>query len=358
MGRIRKDALDLEFLPAKSGVKFIGPKRIGYFSSFYDKENQLVYRPDKSSQKYLVSTELNELMHCLEGFNPETDKCSLPDTWPDYFRWIRSNEEIMHDLTSDNPKSSIDFICSNSVLKNILLSPFARIDWIINAIKINGTIFLFMSDEDPSKKRERESSNDTDKNKRAYARFKVIKRITKQVAERESDSNTELDVLSTVSSSEIGQHRIMHLGNSEFVISKDDVEKPIDQASFAALKLVPNMYKGDNKDFNIDHYRHMYWWASALVCGIETLICGDLDKDYNLRELNVFPASILNENYSAHKKKCFIALDKILDFIKSEVKESNKFYDVHFNAKKSSREVTAILSVGLLEDSVSPQLFT
>uniref|UniRef100_T1L322 RAI1-like domain-containing protein n=1 Tax=Tetranychus urticae TaxID=32264 RepID=T1L322_TETUR len=100
----------------------------------------------------------------------------------------------------------------------------------------------------------------------------------------------------------------------------------------------------------------MYWWASALLCGVETLICGDLDEDYNLRELDVLPASILNENYLASQKKCFIALDKILDFIKSKVKKSNKFYDVHFNAKKSSRKVTASLSVSLFEDSVSSKI--
>uniref|UniRef100_T1KE38 Decapping nuclease n=1 Tax=Tetranychus urticae TaxID=32264 RepID=T1KE38_TETUR len=358
MGRIRRDALDLELLLLieTKEVEFTGPKRIGCFSTCYGKGNELVYRTDNSSQRYLVSTELNEPLYCLEGFNPDTDKCLLPITWPDFFRWISSNEEIIHRSRLDKSKSSIDFICSNAVMKHIMLSPFTEVDWIINAIKIKRTIFMFVTDIDLSKKRKQQSDNNTRQNKLAYSRFKVIKKITKQVAERESDSNTELDVLSTVSISKIGQHHVLHLGNSEFVLSKDDVEKPIDQASFAALKLVPNLYKGDNKDFNIKDYRLMYWWASALLCGVETLICGDLNEDYNLRELDVLPASILNENYLASQKKCFIALDKILDFIKSKVKKSNKFYDVHFNAKKASREVTASLSVSLFEDLASSKI--
>uniref|UniRef100_T1L319 RAI1-like domain-containing protein n=1 Tax=Tetranychus urticae TaxID=32264 RepID=T1L319_TETUR len=81
---------------------------------------------------------------------------------------------------------------------------------------------------------------------------------------------------------------------------------------------------GRNTGFNTSFYRHLYWWASALVAGVETLICGDLDEDFTLSKLEVFPASILNTKYhAAAQKKCLITLDKILHFIKSEVKEKN-----------------------------------
>uniref|UniRef100_T1KE43 RAI1-like domain-containing protein n=1 Tax=Tetranychus urticae TaxID=32264 RepID=T1KE43_TETUR len=315
MGRIRKDALDLEFLPVTRKVKFKGPKRIGCFSNCYGEENQLVYRTDNSSQRYLVSTELNEPLYCLEEFNPDTDRFQMR-------------------------KSFIAQIGQIKIIDRFHL--------------FNADHLMFVTDEDPSKKRKQQSDNNTRQNKLAYSRFKVIKKITKQVVERESDSNTELDVLSTVSISKIGQHHVLHLGNSEFVLSKDDVEKPIAQASFAALKLGPNLYKKYTKDFNIDHNRLMYWWASALLCGVKTLICGDLNEDFTLFKLDELPASLLNKKAEYERKKFLHALDKILHFIKSEVKEINKFYDIRLDVK--TKEVTAPLSVSLFEDSVSPNI--
>uniref|UniRef100_T1KE42 Uncharacterized protein n=1 Tax=Tetranychus urticae TaxID=32264 RepID=T1KE42_TETUR len=111
------------------------------------------------------------------------------------------------------------------------------------------------------------------------------------------------------------QHRILHAGITEFVADKDDVDKPIDQVNFAALKLIPYLFRGRNTDFT-------------------------------LSKLEVFPASLLNTKYhAAAQKKCLITLDKILHFIKSEVKETNMVYDFHLNAETGEVIVSPLTKI-------------
>uniref|UniRef100_T1KE45 Decapping nuclease n=1 Tax=Tetranychus urticae TaxID=32264 RepID=T1KE45_TETUR len=356
MGRIRKDALDLEFLPETCKVKFIGPERISYYSIYFDEEHKEVHRSDNSSQRYLDVTKLDTPINCLEGFNPESDLCVLPMVWPYFMRWIGDNDEVIRGLTPENnSQQQIDFICTNMELKSIMLSLYEQSDWIIHAYRTRSEIFLYLSeDEEMSDKIEVKPQYDPKKtNKINYARFNVIRKITEAVEERETSCSTEMDILSTISLSQIGQHRILHSGYTEFAMSKDDVDKPIDQASFAALKLINHLFRRDKKDFHISFYRHMYWWASALVSGVETLICGDLDKDFSLRKLEVLPASSLNTKYhAAAQKKSLTALDKILHFIKSEVKETNKVYDFHLDAE--TREVIVSPSEKPIENFCTP----
>uniref|UniRef100_T1KE40 Decapping nuclease n=1 Tax=Tetranychus urticae TaxID=32264 RepID=T1KE40_TETUR len=343
MGRIRKDALDLEFLPATSNVRFIGPERITSFSSYYDKERKEVYRSDNSSQRYLDAIKLNIPINC----DTESYVCDLPGIWEYFMNWIGKHEEIIRGPNPQkDPQQQIDFICTNLELKKIMLSCYEESDWAVWTFRIENEIFMRLYDgktiEDNIRKlhgvESKPQYNPRKTNKMNYARLDVIRKITKRVEERELNSDTDQDILSVIATSKIGQHRILHAGITEFVADKDDVDKPIDQVNFAALKLIPYLFRGRNTGFNISLYRHLYWWASALVAGVETLICGDLDEDFTLSKLEVFPASILNTKYhAAAQKKCLITLDKILHFIKSEVKEKNMVYHFHLNAE--TREV-------------------
>uniref|UniRef100_T1L320 Decapping nuclease n=1 Tax=Tetranychus urticae TaxID=32264 RepID=T1L320_TETUR len=324
MGRIRKDALDLEFLPETCKVKFIGPQRISCYSTYFDDKHEVVYCPDNSSLKYLVSTELDEPLKCAEGCNPESDECALSCRWSDFMHWIDKHEENIKGLT---------FLRTIQNSRNLL--------------------YLAERNITKDKIESKPQYNPMKTNKMSYARLNVIRKITEAVEERATNSNTVTDILSTVSLSTIGQHRILHNGFTEFVMSKEDVDKPIDQANFAALKLMHNLYEGQNGGFNISFYRHLYWWASALVSGVETLICGDLDEDFNLRKLDVLPVSLLNTKYhAAAQKKCLITLDKILHFIKSEVKEKNKVYEFRLNAE--TKEVIVSPSEKSIEDYLPP----
>uniref|UniRef100_T1KE46 Decapping nuclease n=1 Tax=Tetranychus urticae TaxID=32264 RepID=T1KE46_TETUR len=376
---IRKDCYDFYFLPNKSGVKFVGPKRIGYFSSYYDKESEEVYVADNSAQRYLDSNELNQPINCLEGFNIETDEVLLPSSWSHFFRWVAENRTIIDGLSSNSKDSPLDFLCSNMELKKIMLSTYDKRGWLIRAVKKRNAIFLFLgkkgnTEEMKSKPEDQEKDelvNDKeDKEEEAtldcsqqkasklnYARFNIIRKITKAVKERETNSNTVMDALSTVSFSKIGKHRILHTGFTEFVMSKDDLDKPIDQANFSALKLMQNLYKEPNGEFNIPFYRHLYWWASALLCGVKTLICGDLDEDFTLRKLDVLPASKLNKDTLDKQRRCFITLDKTLDFIKSHVKESDKMYEFTYEAAPQEIIVTE-KSLELQGDGDLPWYFT
>uniref|UniRef100_T1KE44 Decapping nuclease n=1 Tax=Tetranychus urticae TaxID=32264 RepID=T1KE44_TETUR len=273
MGRIRKDALDLEFLPETSKVKFKGPKRISYYSTYFDENYEVVYCSDKSSLKYLVSTELDEPLGCAEGCNPESDISSLSSRWSDFMRWIGENDEMIKGpTTKGDSKLQFNFICTNKELKYLMLSCYEANDWVIHAFRTRREIFLYLAEKNiiEDKIESKPQYNPKRSNKMRYARFNVLRKITKAIEERETNSNTERDMLNTVSLSQIGQHRILHTGYTEFVMSKDDVDKPIDQANFAALKLMHNLY-GKYGDFNISFYRHMYWWASALVSGVKPL---------------------------------------------------------------------------------------
>uniref|UniRef100_T1KE39 Decapping nuclease n=1 Tax=Tetranychus urticae TaxID=32264 RepID=T1KE39_TETUR len=356
MGRIRKDALDLEFLPETCKVQFIGPQRISCYSTYFDEKHEVVYCPDNSSLKYLVSTELDEPLKCAEGCNPESDECALSCRWSDFMHWIDKHEENIKGLTSqDDPKQQFDFICTNMELKYIMLSCFEASDWVIHAFRTRKEIFLYLAERNITKDKveSKPQYNPMKTNKMSYARLNVIRKITEAVEERATNSNTVTDILSTVSLSTIGQHRILHNGFTEFVMSKEDVDKPIDQANFSALKLMHNLYEGQNGGFNISFYRHLYWWASALVSGVERLICGDLDEDFTLRKLDVLPASLLNTKYhAAAQKKCLITLDKILHFIKSEVKEINMIYVFRLNAE--TKEVIVSPSEKSIEDYLPP----
>uniref|UniRef100_T1KED9 Decapping nuclease n=1 Tax=Tetranychus urticae TaxID=32264 RepID=T1KED9_TETUR len=346
MGRIRKDALDLEFLPVTSNVRFIGPERITSFSTYYNKEREEVYRSDNSSQRYLDATKLNIPINCLEGYNSESYVCDLPGIWEYFMHWIGKHEEIIRGPNPKNdPQQQIDFICTNLELKRILLACYEESDWTIIAFRIENEIFMHLADGETIEDNIRKlhgveptpQYNPRKTNKMNYARLNVIRKITKRVEERELNSDTDQDLFSIITSSKIGQHRILHTGITEFVADKDDVDKPIDQVNFAALKLIPYLFRGRNTGFNISFYRHLYWWASALVTGLETLICGDLDEDFTLSKLKVLPASILKTKYHATaQKKCLITLDKILHFIKSEVKEKNMAYEFQLNLSLQS----------------------
>uniref|UniRef100_T1KE37 Decapping nuclease n=1 Tax=Tetranychus urticae TaxID=32264 RepID=T1KE37_TETUR len=357
METVRKECLDLKLLPETSAVKFNGPKKIAYFSTYFDKENKEVYCPDNSSQRYLVSTALKERINCLEGFNPESNKWLPPDPkwqWRNFMRWIGDNDEIIQSLTPQNDsQQQIDFICTNAMLKHIMLSLYQDYDWIIHAFRIRSEIFLYFTRDNRAKKGLK-SPYDPKKTKMlSYSRLNVIRKITKPVKEREFNSSSETDFFSIILFSKVGQHRILHTGLTEFVMSKGDVDKPNNQASYAALKLMHNLFKGRNGGFNIPFYRRMFWWASALVSGVETLICGDLDEFYSVKKFKVIPPSNLDTEYHAEaQKKCLITLDKILLFIKSAVQEKNKVYDFHLDAE--TKEVVVSPSEKPIEAFVPP----
>uniref|UniRef100_T1KE41 RAI1-like domain-containing protein n=1 Tax=Tetranychus urticae TaxID=32264 RepID=T1KE41_TETUR len=225
------------------------------FFNLLCEDYEVVYCPDNSSLKYIVSTELDEPFKAAAGYSPESDTCALACRWSDFMRWINENDEIIKGLTHQgDQKQQIDFICSTMELKFIMLSCYEANDWVIHAYRTRREIFLYLAEKNiiEDKVESKPQYNPMKTNKMSYAILNVIRKITKAVEERATNSNTVTDILSAVSLSTIGQHRILHNGFTEFVMSKED--------------------------------------ASAMVSGVKTLIYGDLDGDFTLRKLDVLPA--------------------------------------------------------------------
>uniref|UniRef100_T1KUE4 Decapping nuclease n=1 Tax=Tetranychus urticae TaxID=32264 RepID=T1KUE4_TETUR len=295
-------------------VPMDGPKRLGYFSC-YENNDKSVYCPDKSALRYLdLPNPVN--INCLQGYDPNVKYGHVVSRDMFVLRWILNNETTVQNFPSD-------FICNNGVMKEIMTLKFNNFDWNLSATKIRGKIVLNKI-ESIGKKENIDTQSEKD-NKSTYAASNFQRLITKTANGHKCTSGKEECSFYGVFHSNIGSHRVLHVGWLHSVESKQELVKPFDEMKFVAVK------KFNAPRASQSAFQSSTWWSLAKLAGVDTIVRAKCEQDYTIKSIDKLKVdSLINK----HSQMTFVAaLNKVFDFIKAIVREENKCYIFSFNAK-------------------------
>ncbi|XP_015790324.1 uncharacterized protein LOC107367155 [Tetranychus urticae] len=325
--------LDLKCARTNPNQSLEGPKRLGYFSLYCNYENESVYCPDKSALRYLNLIPNPVSIDCLQGYDPNTKYRYELSKRTYLSRWILENETIVRNL-------HYDFICNNGVLKDIMISPYYEFDWNLSAVKIRGKIELnkitSTGEKDLIDGRFEQS------NKLMYVANNLQRLITKNSNHSQGTSGREEDSFYGVFHSKIGSHQILHSGYLGCVESEQELDKPFDEMKFVLIK-----------KFNGPRVSHLschanIWWSLATLTGVDTVIRAKCERDFTIK--NIDKLNVDNLIKEQRQMAFVIALNMVLDHVKSIVTEENKCYNFHFNGK--DKKSTGYVKMDLVSESI------
>ncbi|XP_015790325.1 decapping and exoribonuclease protein-like [Tetranychus urticae] len=306
------------------------PTRLGYYSFHYNNENKSVFCPDKSALRYLDLPDPAPI-DCLQGYDSNIKYGHKKPKCSNLLRWILENETILSNFT-------YDFICSNGLLKDLMISAYNNYDWNICAAKIRGKIVLSIIESIDQKEIIDAESEKT--NKSSYATLKLQRLITKN--NNKCTSGRDADSFYGVFHSRIGSHQILHSGYLDCAESNKELNKPFDKMKFVLTK-----------KFNRPRVSHTFhqantWWSLAKLAGIDTVIRAECDQSFVVKNIDEFEAdSLVHE----HRKIIFLAsLNMFLNHFKSVVTKENKCYNFHFNGK--DKKLTGYMMMDLDDDLI------
>uniref|UniRef100_T1KUC6 Decapping nuclease n=1 Tax=Tetranychus urticae TaxID=32264 RepID=T1KUC6_TETUR len=328
-----KNELDLKVLRPNRYLSLSGPKMLGCFSCYRSDKNVDVYCPNKSSLRYLDLTEPVSL-DCLQGFDPNVKYGHLSIGDMHLLRWVLNNESTIQTFP-------MDFICYNGFAKDLIVAPFTQADWNITAVKVRGTIIINRSESN-----QRKTSVDVQSefdSKSTYTALNLERLITKNINDHEYASVNARDSFFGVFHSKIGRHQILHTGRLNCVESKEELDKPFEEMNFNIIKKVHG-----NKRTGPSRSKALLWWSLAILSRVETIICGRCTEDFTVNKIIRIKVDELVPRHM--QTKCFTSMDAILDFVKSKVKEENKYYNFAFDSM--AKKVNCYLKLGSKENSI------
>ncbi|XP_025017683.1 decapping and exoribonuclease protein-like [Tetranychus urticae] len=310
------------------------PKRLGYFSSYYDNENKSVYCPDKSALRYLdLPDPVN--INCLQGYDSNIKYGHRRPKSSNLLRWILENETILSNFT-------YDFICSNGLLKDLMVSPYYDYEWNLCAVKIRGKIVL-STIESIGKKENIDVQTEKD-NKSTYVGLNLKSLVTKNNNQCTSarDEASFFGVFNT----KIGSHRILHSGYLDCVESEQETSKSFDDMKFVLVK----KYNAPRVSHTSLHANT--WWSLAKLAGVDTVMRTKCEQDFTVENIDKLQVERLIHK---HRQMIFVtSLDLILNHLKSVVTEENKCYNFHFNGK--DKRLTGYMTMDL-DDNLIPSWY-
>ncbi|XP_025017684.1 uncharacterized protein LOC112539420 [Tetranychus urticae] len=296
-------------------VSLEGPKKLGYYSFYYNDEKEIVYCPDKSSLRYLDLPN-PVYINCLKGYDSNIKFGNKNPKGSNLLRWILENETILSDL-------SYDFICNNGLLKEFMTFKFNNDDWTFSATKIRGKIILnrIHSDEEKASIDARTEQS----NKSTYVANNLQLLIAKNIDQSQGDVKREEDSFFGVFHSKIGSHQILHSGFLGCVETKEDLDKPIDEMKFVLIKKF-NGPRVSHSPFQADT-----WWALAALAGIDKIVRAKCQRDFMCK--NIDKLDVKSLIYKSRQMDFVNSLNTVLDHVKSTVTEENKCYNFHLNGR-------------------------
>ncbi|XP_015790322.1 decapping and exoribonuclease protein-like [Tetranychus urticae] len=323
--------LDLKCAETNHNICLDEPKRLGYYSFYYN-EKENVYCPDKSSLRYLdlpnpVSIDL------LQGYDPNTKNGYQQSKNKNLLQWILENETIVRNF-------DYDFICNNGVLKDIMTYPSYNHDWNLSAVKIRGKIVLNrVASIEKKEKIDAQSEKD---NKSTYAAFNLQRLITKNINRSEFPSGIENGSFFGVFHSKIGLHQILHSGYLDCVESEQELNKPFEEMKFVLVK----KYNGPKVSHTSLHANT--WWSLAKLAGVDTIVRAKCEQDFMVKNIDRFKVDWL---INKHRQSIFVAsLNMVLDHVKSIVTEENKCYNFYFSGQ--DKKSTGYVKMDLVSESI------
>ncbi|XP_015790321.1 uncharacterized protein LOC107367152 [Tetranychus urticae] len=312
------------------------PKRLGYFSSYYDNENKCVYCPDKSALRYLdLPDPVN--INCLQGYDSNVKYGNKGSKGTNLLRWILENETIVRNFT-------YDFICSNGLLKDLMVSSYYDFDWNLCAAKIKGKIIL--NRVDSIEKKENVEFQSEKNKKSTYVALNLQSLITKNNNHSHCTSARDEDAFFGVSHTKIGLHQILHSGYLDCVESEQEMSKSFDDMKFVLVK----KYNAPRVSHTSLHANT--WWSLAKLAGVDTIVRAKCEQDFTVENIDKLQVERL---INKHRQMIFVtSLDLILSHLKSVVTEENKCYNFNFNGK--NKRLTGYMTMDL-DDNLIPSWY-
>ncbi|XP_025017686.1 uncharacterized protein LOC112539421 [Tetranychus urticae] len=276
-------------------------------------KKESVYCPDQSSLRYLDLPKPVSI-NCLKGYDKNSKYGHEQPKGTNLLRWILENETIVRNF-------DYDFICSNGLLKDLMISSLYSFDWSISAVKIRGKIILSKS-ESIERERRIYTQSETD-NKSTYAASNLQRLITKN--NNQCSSGREGESFYGVFHSKIGSHRILNSGYLDCVESEQELKKSFDDMKFVLIK----KFNGPKISHSI--FQANSWWSLATLADVGTVIRAECDRSFVVNNIDKLEVdNLINED---RKMTFFASLNSILDHFKLVVTEENKCYNFHFNGE-------------------------
>ncbi|XP_015790332.1 uncharacterized protein LOC107367163 [Tetranychus urticae] len=348
--------VNLSSVIADQNICLEGPKRLGYFSFYCNAGNESVYCPDQSSLRYLDLP--NPIyINALQGYDKNIKYGLRRSKNKQLLRWILQNETIVRNFTHD-------FICSNGVLKDIMIFPYRSYGRFgsnygltsmnISAVKIRGKIILDRCDSTAKKMRiDVQSERD---NLSTYAGFNLQRLITKNNNHSQCASGKENDSFYGVFHSNIGTHGIIHAGYLDCVESQKEMDKPFDEMKFVLIKKHNAPKRNKYNEYDETSHPSKYdetWWSLATLAGVDTIIHAKCEQGFRVKNINkIIVSNIIDRE---RQKQLLTTLNKVLDFVKSIVKVENQYYNFYFNC--TNRKLTGYMRIDSI-DIIIPSWYT
>ncbi|XP_015790330.1 decapping nuclease DXO homolog [Tetranychus urticae] len=290
------------------------PKRLGSFS-YYDDNNGSDYCPDISALRYLALPNPANI-NCLQGYDHNVSYDHSNSRVMLLLRWVLDNETTMQQFPSD-------FICYNGVIKDMMTVKHNNHDWNLTAIKIRGKIIL--NSKETIEAKDRIGIEAEKDNKLSYVALSLQRLITKNNNCPKCISGKENDYFYGVFHSNIGSHRILHVGQLDCAESKQELNKHFDDMKFVSIE------KFDAPKESQSSYQSSTWWSMATLAGVDTIIRAKCGRDFTIQNVDKLEVKDL---ICKQRQMIFVtSLNVVLNFIKSIVTEKYKCYTFHFNGK-------------------------
>lgn len=241
---------------------------------------------------------------------------------------------------------NIDFVSFRGLLRLLMCTPYEnRENWIINAIKLKGTIFL-CAEETIEKKNQKAKETAKDKMFMRYG-FKfenyVLSKSPCDDPPGNSESVNEGEEFCVMFQTQLNDKNILYGAEMDGIEIKSD--KPIsdiqqlNNTKFVEVK-VKRYEDNDRQVMNFYKFKARNWWCQSFIVGIDKIHVGLRDdrgivkkvKPYCLKELSNKARS---SNFW-HPNVCMNFLNDFLDRVSSDMRNVDDFnliYQYTYNPK-------------------------
>ncbi|XP_052773258.1 decapping and exoribonuclease protein-like isoform X1 [Mya arenaria] len=285
------------------------PEELGCFSLDINRE----FHDDTSQRKYFIkpSNYDNVSFDLTKGYEGMVKRDEFKDEQIDHLlKWI-NNHELGNMQTH--------FICRRGLLNRLMRTMYAKKDdWKFAVSLHKGTYYLCECPTDQSLAKIKHMMGEKDEEMCGWG-YKFEQYLTASSAD--SDPSPDLqynncETFYTVVKATIGSHTLVYSGEVDAVSTDEPFgEHYVEFKTITHSALQRNSFK---------RYKLRNWWTQSVLVGVPEIVCGLRDDAGIVTKLQTYTTQDLPTMASDipapwKPNVCFNFLDKLLDFIKSNV---------------------------------------
>ncbi|XP_070509019.1 decapping and exoribonuclease protein Rai1-like [Chironomus tepperi] len=277
------------------------------------------FKNDMSALKYLkqkywktpqnVNFDLKEIYKnmTIKGSDPNTH--NYLDRLNNLTRFIQNNSENF----IKNSKIDADFVCFRGALRHVLASFYCHQGWIIEAVKLKGTIYLALI---------------TDCILEPIDYLTIFENcIVTSDPKRESvdDLESSDSEFCVVMSREIDNLKILFGMECDAVVSEVPIKSLDDLRNSKLIEIKSRLDKSRHYKAYFRDYKKLHWWCQSSIASIDTIYLGKRNSDDIVKTIEEIDVNSLDEPEKSHKfwnkNVCLSRLSEFLRNVKKDMED-------------------------------------